>query len=124
MFWTNEVFNDRLAIEDGVLGVETERYGHVKREFEVFTASNNNVDLYKYDHIVEAGIEIKSGVIQILDCPSSTIELEVNVAPGIYRARIYSINLNSVDGDEGDDYYRVEIWPDTYMERKVLKRYV
>jgi len=122
-FWTNGAFDDRLAIEDGVLGVGTECYGPVKAEFELLAARNDDVNLSKYDHIVEGGIEVKSGIIQILDCPSSNIELEVNVDPGYYRTRIYSSNLSSVDGDEGDDYYRVEIWPDTYMERKVIKRY-
>jgi hypothetical protein len=122
-FWTKEAFDDRLAIEDGILGIGTECYGPVKGEFEILIASNDNVALNKYDHIVEAGIEIKSGVIQILDCPFSNVELQVIIERGAYRARIYSSNLNSVDGDEGDDYYRIEIWPDTDMERKVIKRY-
>lgn len=81
------------------------------------------IDFDLYDHIVEGGIEIKSGTIQILDCPSSEIQLELSVKPGFYRTRIYSINLASVDGDEGEDFYKIEIWPDLEMDRKVLKRY-
>ena len=123
IFWTDDAFNDRLAIEEGVLGVETECYGPVKGELEILSTIQSNINTDIYDHIVEAGIEIKSGIIQILDCPTSTIQLEVEVDPGFYRARIYSSNLASVDGDEGDDFYRIEIWPDENMERKVLKRY-
>jgi len=122
-FWTTDAFNDKLAIEDGILGVGTECYGPVKGELYLLSEPRNHIDLHDYDHIVEAGIEIRSGIIQILDCPDSCVELEINVIPGLYRARVYSINLASVEGDEGDDFYKIEIWPDTLMERKVLKRY-
>jgi len=122
-FWTNDAFNDRLAIETGVLGVGTECYGPVKAELEILNMSANVTDPDGYDHIVEAGIEVKSGIIQIINCPDWTVQLEVEVDPGFYRARIYSSNLASVEGDEGDDFYRIEIWLDKNMARKVLKRY-
>jgi len=122
-FWTDDSFNDRLAIEDGVLGVGTECYGPVKGELMVLDACPNDCNFDEYDHIVEAGIEIKSGVLHIVDCPTSNIQLEINVNPGTYRARIYSSNLISVEDDEGDDFYKIELWPDSIIERRVLKRY-
>ncbi|MBL4679033.1 MAG: hypothetical protein JKY70_23000 [Mucilaginibacter sp.] len=122
-FWTNEAFNERLAIEEGIVGVGTECYGPVKGELQILQQENNCFSLDDYDHIVEGGIKINSGVIQIMDCPNSIVEIEVVVENGAYRARVYSSNLSSVDGDEGDDYYRIEIWPSTDMERKVLKQY-
>ena len=122
-FWTEEAFNDRLATEDGILGIGTECYGPVKAELHLLSEPRNYINLDQYDHIVEAGLEIKSGVMQILDCPNSSVELEVNLVAGSYRVRIYSINLLSVEGDEGDDFYKIEIWPSLAMERKVLKRY-
>ena len=123
-FWTNDAFNDRLATEDGVLGVGTECYGPIKGEIEVLDEAKDSINMDSYDHIVEAGIEIKSGTIQILDCPTSTVQLDLKVNSGFYRARIYSSNLATVDGDEGDDFYRVEIWPDQNSKRVVLKRYI
>ena len=122
-FWTKDAFNDRLAIEDGILGVGIECYGPVKGELHLLSEPGNYIDMDQFDHIVEAGLDIRSGVIQILDCPTSTVELEVNVIPGRYRVRVYSSNLASVDGDEGDDFYMIEIWPGSATERKVLKRY-
>jgi len=122
-FWTTDAFNDRLAIEDGILGVGTECYGPVKGELYLLSVARDNIEMDKYDHIVEAGIEIKSGLLQIVDCPSSIVAIEINIEPGFYRARIYSSNLASVDGDEGDDFYKIEIWPDFIQERKILKRY-
>lgn len=122
-FWTDEASSDRLAVEEGVLGVSTECYGPVKAEIRVLKSINQNPEIAKADHVVEAGIQIKSGTIQILDCPTSTIQLELNVEPGDYMVRVYSMNLASVDGDEGDDYYILEIWPNKNEERKVLKRW-
>jgi hypothetical protein len=81
------------------------------------------VDYSQYDHIVEGGLNINSGILQVLDCPNSHVELEVKVTPGSYRVRIYSSNLASVEGDAGDDYYLIEIWPDIYQVRTVLKQY-
>jgi hypothetical protein len=106
-FWNNVAHNDRLAIEEGILGVGTECYGPVRGELQIIEAANNEINLNDYDHIVEAGIRITSGTIQVLDCPDSNVEFEINVKPGSYRVRIYSSNLVSVVGDEGDDFYRI-----------------
>jgi hypothetical protein len=125
-FWTAEAYNDRLALEEGVLGIGTGCYGHVKGEIDILAKENGVIDTNQYDHIVEGGLELRSGILQVLDCPNSEIELEAKLKPGIYRVRIYSSNLISTDIDEneGNDYYKIEIWPDTSMQRKVLKRYV
>ncbi len=127
-FWTDEAHSERLAMEEGIIGIGTQCYGHIKGELIVSKAENKQIDYNKYDHIVEGGLEVKSGVLQILDCPNSEVELELKVNPGKYRVRVYSSNLASadIDEDEGDDYYKIEIWPnpDSDIERKVLKQYI
>jgi len=123
-FWSHEAYEDRLAIEEGMLGIGTECYGPVKAELEILESVNNIVDFSSFDHVVEGGINIKSGIIQILSCSDSAVQIELNTTPGNYRVRIYSSNLASVEGDEGDDFYRIEIWPGESIERTVLKRYL
>ncbi|WP_426670746.1 hypothetical protein ACPPVU_05830 [Mucilaginibacter sp. McL0603] len=124
-FWTNDAFQDRLAIEEWVLGVGIESYGHVKAELQLLNSPTKEIDFSKYDHIVEGGIKISSGLLQIIDCPNSEIALSVLIEPGNYRVRVYSMALDGVDTDEdeGDDHYLIEIWPDQNMARTVLKRY-
>ena len=122
-FWTEEATQFRLAIGDGVLGVGLECYGDFKGELAVLDKKTNHIEYGLYDHIVEGGLNIRSGILQVLDCPNSNVELEVKVDAGIYRVRIYSINLASVVEDSGDDYYKIEIWPDLNMERTALKQY-
>ena len=64
-----------------------------------------------------------SGILQITNCPDNNIELELNLIPGQYAVRVYSSNLESVVDDEGNDYYKIEIWPAQDVERKVIKQY-
>jgi hypothetical protein len=125
-FWTIAAYEDRMAQEKGVLGVGTQSYGHIKCELDILNTANNLLDTNQYDHIVEAGVKITSGILQVLSCPTSEVELEVKIKPGTYRIRVYSSKLSTadIDEDEGNDRYKIEIWPDTNMERKVLKRYV
>ncbi len=123
-FWTDEASELRLAIGNGILGVGLECYGPFRGELTLLDKEEANVELAKYDHIVEGGLDVRSGIIQILDCPNINVELEVRMNPGIYRVRIYSMNLSSVvDGESGDDYYKIEMWPDSNIERVVLKQY-
>ncbi|POY35981.1 hypothetical protein C3K47_12305 [Solitalea longa] len=44
-FWTNEAHEDRMAIEEGVLGIGTECYGPVKAELLVRELPRENIDL-------------------------------------------------------------------------------
>ena len=124
----NEDMNKRLGISENALIIFTQSYGDIKGEIEVLEKPNTNVDYTKYDHIVEGGIDVQSGDLQILDCPNSQIELSLKVDPGKYRVRIYSSNLASVKetdlaNDTDNDYYRIEIWKSNDMDRKVLKQY-
>jgi hypothetical protein len=123
-FWTKEAFRDRLAIESGVLGVGIGSYGHVKAELEILQAPDSQANFSTYDHVVEGGLSIVSGLLQIVDCPYCEVELTIAIEPGNYRVRVYSSGLGEYDADEdeGDDFYRIEIWPDDNMARSVLKR--
>lgn len=123
-FWSEEAHLDGLAMENGIVGVRTECYGPVKGELIILKKANNDINFDLYDHIVEGRLNVKSGIIQVLDCPNRSVELEISIESGFYRIRVYSSNLSSVVGDEGDDYYKIEIWKDDNLERKVLKRYV
>lgn len=121
-FWSESAYADRLAVNEGILGVRSECYGPIKGEINIIEMANNAYDSSDYDHIVEASIEIKSGVLEVQDCPASSVQLAISLTAGFYTVRIYSSNLDSVDGDEGEDYYKIEIWPENKKLRQVLKR--
>lgn len=128
-FWTDEAFLGRLALEKGIIGVGTQSYGRIKGEIELVDKPSDDFNYDDYDHIVEGGIYIQSGELQIIDCPNSEVEVTLKLTPGKYRARVYGSDFGSVKEpdlahDTDNDYYKIEIWPDDNMERKVLKQYV
>lgn len=127
-FWSEKTNNNRLAKSNDVLGIGTQSYGNIKGEIEVLEKQAINVDFEQYDHIVEAGLEIKHTELQITDCPTNNIEVKIIINNGKYRIRVYFSNLSSVletdlANDTDDDYYRIEVWPDNNMELRVLKQF-
>ena len=122
--WDENGYNERLGVFKNLLGVYTECYGNVRGEISILKEENTEIDYNLYDHIVEGGLEVKKDKTQIIDCPNNSVELEIPIQAGLYRVRVYSSNLSNVDGDDGDDYYKIEIWKDDNLERKVLKKYV
>ncbi|MEZ2337509.1 hypothetical protein AB6735_17825 [Mucilaginibacter sp. RCC_168] len=125
-FWTPEAYHDRLGVDYDILGIGIESYGHVKAELEILDSADPQTDFSQYDHVVEAGITIQSGLLQVLNFPDYKSYLKLIIKPGKYRVRVYSSALSNVDpeGDEGQDHYKITMWPDSRMERKVLKQFV
>lgn len=123
-FWTNEAFNDKLAVERGVLGISLENSeGIVQGELEILTSKSLVSDFNDFDHVVEATLEIKTGFLQINDCPFSNLVLEEKIENGNYRVCIYYCNLESGYSENPKDFYKIEMWRDTFVDRYVLKRF-
>lgn len=127
-FWTSAAYADRLATskDKDIVGIGIESFGHVKAELAVLDAASREKDFKKYDHVVEAGIRISSGILEVLDFPDHKIQLKAIVTPGYYRIRVYSYDLKNInsEADEGTDHYKIELWSSNNFERKVLKRFV
>jgi hypothetical protein len=127
-FWNEKAFSDRLALEKGVIGIGIQSWGIVKGEVEILANPPRSIDYESYDHVVEGGINVQSGELQIIDCPNGSLELSLKVDTGKYRIRVYGSNFISVKesdmpNDADNDYYRIEIWKSNDLERKVLKQY-
>lgn len=123
--WTETTSYQRMAIDKGFLAVGTECYGPVKGQLEIKNNASNIGNLDEYDHVVEGKIDIETGVLQVQDCPTSSVIQEVELAAGLYSVRVYSKGLKTVEGDEGDDFYCIVIWPAMNNDKKVkvLKQY-
>ena len=80
-------------------------------------------DFGKFDHVVEGSLLIKSGSLQILDCPNFQTEIKIDLEPGWYRVRIYSSNLEQAYKQNPEDTYLINIWREGYSQRNVLKRW-
>lgn len=126
-FWSDQALNDRMAYENGILGILVENdFTMVLGELKILDAPNPTLDL-KADHIVEGSIQINSGTLELQDCPTSTVEHSIQLENGNYRVRVHAFNLNNVYTEKQEtpnDRYRIEIWKQEAAPRKVLKQWI
>lgn len=123
-FWTDEAFKRGLAVGEGVLGVGTASYGHVRCFFQLADAEPA-LPLSPWQRVVEASIRISKGRYAILDCPNSTMLHEGTCPPGDYRLRVYGAFLDHMVedavGDDFFDFYWLVLWPATFSDTRALK---
>lgn len=79
----------------------------------------------KWDHIVEASLEIQNNELEIGDGMPGSESIVLKVAPGAYRSRIHFAHLveGGKDAEEGDDQYLVTLWPAPFNSVKVIKQW-
>jgi len=123
-FWSNEALNDRLAYDEGILGVQIENdFTTVKGELIILNGPNPTIDA-SAEHIVEASIAVKSGIMEIQDCPTSSVELAIPLDKDVYRVRVSSYLISEPYlKNTPQDYYKIEIWKEAHSPRKVIKQF-
>lgn len=126
-FWTTEASNNRLAIGDGELAIGTGSYDFVRVRVEIHV-SEPPVDLGQWDHVTECGLEVKTNLIFIIGC-LSTSGLFFEVKPRHYRVRACHANLAQSEKEvpsnwtgEFGDWYLLQFWPSVPLKPQVLKR--
>lgn len=122
--WNEQAVRDLLAVAPGIVGVCTARNMDVPVGVEIRDTEPAD-DLGGGDHVTECGIEIPSGKIVVAGCTDYLPDAaRIAVRPGSYRARIYYGDLDSLseDGLEGEDHYKVVLWPSGDMSVRVIKR--
>ncbi|MEU4675024.1 hypothetical protein AB0F91_45565 [Amycolatopsis sp. NPDC023774] len=105
-----DLMNNLIATTDGAIGVGTAR----RRTLPVIL-----------DVRTEAGLRTTSGRLVVSKFDYRPTIPRTTVPPGDYTARTYAngFDTNSEDRIDGDDTYRVVLWPGPIVEPRVLKRY-
>jgi hypothetical protein len=123
-FWTADAVRDRLAVGPCTIAVSTDTCGRVPVDVEILDAPST-LPMDGWDHVVEAGIDVSSGRLEISGCPDPEPLQVLDVKPGHYIVRVFSRGL-SPDADDGGDYngdeYLLQFWLGPERERTVLKR--
>lgn len=122
-FWTKEATEDRLAVVPGTVGIGTGTYGNVRVMTQIHDGEPP-VDLAEWDHVTEASLHIESGMLSVIGCLDLKGE-DFKVSPGTYRVRCCHANLCESDeyGEEGQDWYMVQVWPSPESPRRIIKRW-
>jgi hypothetical protein len=109
--WTEEAVARLLAVAPCTIGIGTVRNMQVPVIVEVLeTEPAQDLDLW--DHVVECSLDVPTGRIVIAGCTDYFPDAaRINVAPGVYSARISYGSLDTLSEDElrGHDHYRVQL---------------
>src|SRR6516164_4581776 len=111
--WNEEAVDRLLAIAPGTIGIGTVLNMDVPVVVEIRDREPGD-DSSEWDHVVEASLEVKSGRTVIAGCTDYFPDaMRIPVSRGTHRVRVSYGGLDtlSADGLEGDDHYRVQLWP-------------
>lgn len=77
-----------------------------------------------WDHVVEASLDLPSGRLEIHECTGGSIDV-LSVAPGTYRVRACFGGLTTLTDDrlDGEDHYRLVLWPAPAAPLAVIKQF-
>ena len=122
--WTEEANARLLAVAPGTIGVGTVRSMDVPVTVEVH-ATEPEFDADLWDLVTECTLEVPTGRIVIAGCTDYFPDAaRIEIEPGVYRARVSYGDLDTLSEDrlDGDDRYRVQLWPAPAIEPRVLKQ--
>lgn len=112
--WTKEAVDRLLAVGSGILMVGTVRNMTVPVTVEIRDAEpDEKADTW--DQVNECSLEVPSGRIVVAACTDYFPDAaRITVPPGLYRVRCYYASLDALseDGLEGNDLYRIVLWPE------------
>ena len=123
--WDPSATERRLAVAPGVVGIGTARNMEVPVTLEFLDAAPPN-DLAAFDHVAEGSLSLSTGTLVVAGCTDYLPDAaRFPLGPGTYRLRLSCAGLGtlSADGLEGEDHYLVQLWPDSPIEARVLKRH-
>jgi len=119
--WSDEDVARRVKVAANVVVVCPVRNMSVPVEVEVASAEPS-VDLGAYDHVAHCSLSLPTGILQVHECTGGEL-LRLSVAPGTYSVLVLFSSLGSLDasGLEGQDSYRVVLWPGNERALAVVK---
>lgn len=122
--WTQEATDRMLAVAPGTIGIGTVRNMDVPVSVQILGHEPAD-DFSAWDHVVEAGLDIASGLIVIAGCTDYFPDaMRIEIAPGTYRVRVSygALDTLSENGLEGNDHYRLQLWPGPSTAIRILKQ--
>lgn len=122
--WDKATADRMLAVGPDLIAVGTARNMLVPLTLEILSGEPVK-DFHEWDQVIECAVTFASGTVIAFGCTENPDDAErLQVEPGSYAARVSYGKLSdlSEDGLEGNDRYRVQLWPGETVPVTVIKR--
>lgn len=123
-FWTDETVERMLAVGDYSVGIATARNMNVPVVVSIHDRAPET-DFDEWELVNECSFRVRSGEMMVIGCTEGSPQerARFSLAPGSYRLRVSYVGLDTLsdDGLEGDDFYRLQLWPAPFGETRTLK---
>ncbi len=121
--WTDDAVERLIAVAECSVGIGTVRNMAVPIVVSLHQEEPED-DFREWDLVNECSFTVRSGRIAVLGCTDALPEAaRLSVPAGPYRLRASYVGLDSLseDGLDGDDFYRLQIWPAPLAGLRTLK---
>lgn len=121
--WNDAALKERVFVAADGFAVSTARNMEVPVQV-LIAEQEPPLDMGTWDHAVSFSIAALSGRLIIAGCTDYLPDAaRLTVPEGPLRVRVLFAGLETLseDGLDGDDHYRIELWPGTPLEFAVLK---
>jgi hypothetical protein len=121
--YTDEDLTRRIKAAPFVVVIQPERNMNVQVRLDLRDTPPDGV-LDDWDHIAEASLELPSGRLEVHECTGGSVDI-IELQPGTYRVRACFGGLGTLSEDrlDGEDHYRLILWPAPFAPVAVLKQY-
>lgn len=122
--WNDEASSRMFGHSDGIVMIGTYRNTDVPVRIEVWDTPPE-LDTQEWDRMGECSLLVQSGILVVAGCTDYSPDANrISVEKGAYRVRISHGGADSVaeDGLDGDDRYRVQLWPSDMGPSLILKQ--
>ena len=122
--WTDEDIQNRVKVAESVVVVCPIRNTAVPVEIEL-QLGEPSVSLGKFDHVATCTLKLPTGILQVHECTGGEV-LRWSVAPGNYSVMVLFSGLDTLsqNGLEGNDHYRIVLWPGNEAPLRVLRAWL
>jgi hypothetical protein len=121
--YTDDDVARRIKAAPHVVVIQPERDMEVAVEVEIHDGEPG-YDPAGWDHIAEASLHLPTGRLQVHECTGGPVA-DFEVEPGWYRVRSFHGGFDTIDEDglEGEDFYKVVLWPSPAGGVVVVKQF-
>jgi hypothetical protein len=121
--YTDDDVRRMVKVAPHVVVVQPVRSMTVPVELEVH-ADDPGFEIAAWDHVAECALDLPTGQLQVDECTGSAV-LDLRLSPGTYSVRVLFAGLDTLsdDGLDGEDRYRIDLWPGTPRDLAVVKQW-